>query len=59
MNAKRSVLVGIALIFVWAILAFGAAIPSGWVHVPLGLAVVFLARAVIVGGPDESKDTTP
>ncbi len=29
----------------WAILAFVLAVPSGWVHLPLALGCVLLARA--------------
>ncbi len=30
----------------WIILAFVLAIPSGWVHLPLALGAVLLARAI-------------
>jgi len=31
----------------WILLAFVAAIPNGWVHVPLVVAVVLLVRAMV------------
>jgi hypothetical protein len=49
MNAKTSVLVAAVLIVGWAVLAFGVQLRNGWVHVPLGVGVVFLARAIVVG----------
>ncbi len=36
----------------WVIVAFVVAWPSGWAHLPLVLAVILLARA-IVHEPDE------
>jgi uncharacterized membrane protein len=33
----------------WILLAFVAAIPSGWVHVPLVAAVLLLVRAIVGG----------
>jgi len=35
---------------VWAVLVYVLAVPSGWVHVPLALGFVLLARG-IVGKP--------
>lgn len=37
------------LLIVWVVLAFVAAIPSGWVHVPLALGCVLAARGIVVG----------
>ncbi len=35
----------------WIILAFVLAIPSGWVHLPLALGTVLLAKAIAEGRP--------
>ncbi|UCF40417.1 MAG: hypothetical protein JSW43_11900 [Gemmatimonadota bacterium] len=37
------------LLIVWVVLAFVAAIPSGWVHVPLALGCVLAARGIVRG----------
>ena len=39
----------ILCILLWIVLAFVAAIPSGWVHVPLALGVTLVATAIIEG----------
>ncbi len=39
----------ILLLIAWVLLAFVAAIPSGWVHVPLALACILIARGIVVG----------
>ena len=36
-------------LLLWIFLAFVAAIPSGWVHVPLIVSVVLLAMAIVGG----------
>ena len=38
---------GILLLVLWVVLAFVLAIPSGWVHAPLALGCVLLARAIV------------
>jgi hypothetical protein len=38
---------GAVLLVLWVLLAFVFAIPSGWVHAPLALGCVLLARAVV------------
>jgi len=38
---------GILLLILWVVLAFVLAIPSGWVHVPLALGCILLARAIV------------
>jgi len=40
-------MVAILSLVVWVILAFVVAIPSGWVHVPLGLGCVLLVRGLV------------
>ena len=40
-------LAGMICLVLWVLLAFVLAIPSGWVHVPLALGCVLLARAVV------------
>jgi hypothetical protein len=39
----------VACVAVWIYLAFVAAIPNGWVHVPLVVAVILLARGIVIG----------
>jgi hypothetical protein len=55
MNTRNSILAAFALIVLWIVLAFGLAIPSGWVHVPLGAGIVFIARAIVLGS-DQTPD---
>jgi uncharacterized membrane protein (DUF485 family) len=40
-------MLAILCLVVWFILAFVVAIPSGWVHVPLGLGSVFMVRGLV------------
>jgi hypothetical protein len=37
------------LLIAWVLLVFVAAIPSGWVHVPLALGCLLVARGIVVG----------
>lgn len=37
------------LLILWVLLAYVAAIPSGWVHLPLALGCVLAARGIVVG----------
>ena len=39
----------IVCLVLWIYLAFIAAIPSGWVHAPLIIAVTLIARGIVVG----------
>jgi uncharacterized membrane protein (DUF485 family) len=48
---RFSVVGALASLLLWIFLAFVAAIPSGWVHVPLIAAVVLIAIAI----PSERK----
>ena len=41
------VLGALAGVAIWIYLAFVAAMPSGWVHLPLVVAVVLLARGIV------------
>jgi hypothetical protein len=46
---------GIAAILcflIWIVLTFVLALPTGWVHIPLMLAVVLTVRAIVGGKPD-------
>ena len=47
MNA--SLIAAIICIVLWIFLAFVAAIPSGWVHLPLAVGVVLIAKAILDG----------
>jgi hypothetical protein len=44
---NTSLIGALACAALWIVLAFVAAIPSGWVHVPLVAAVILLARAIV------------
>lgn len=44
----------VILLTVWAILVFAVAPHTGWVHVPLGVGVILMARG-IVGKPREGS----
>jgi len=57
MNARNSILAAFALIVLWAVLAFGLGLATGWVHIPLGAGVVFIARAIVMGD-DRSPDSS-
>jgi hypothetical protein len=39
----------VACLALWVVLAFVMAVPSGWVHVPLALATVLIAVAIVRG----------
>ena len=47
---NRYLVLAVACIVVWVILAFGLAIPSGWVHVPLAAGGILLARGILGTG---------
>jgi len=49
MNAKTSILVAAASLVTWIVLTYGMQIESGWVHIPLAVAVGLVARAIVVG----------
>jgi hypothetical protein len=40
----------ILCLVLWVVLAFVMALPSGWVHLPLAIGCILIARA-IVGNP--------
>jgi uncharacterized membrane protein len=41
----------IVCLVLWIYLAFIAAIPSGWVHAPLIISVILIARGIVIGKP--------
>ncbi len=43
--------IAIAALILWIGLTFGLTLETGWVHIPLGVAAIFIARAVIVSDP--------
>ena len=53
LNVKRDqmkfLLVGTASLGAWIILAFGLAVPSGWVHIPLAVGTVLIAMGIVTG----------
>jgi len=52
---KLSFIVAVTMLALWIVLTFVAAIPSGWVHIPLGVGVVFIARGIVLGGSSTSR----
>ena len=34
-------------LILWLVLAFALAIPSGWVHLPLAIGCILIARAIV------------
>ena len=47
-----AMVLAIASLILWIVLAFVVAIPSGWVHVPLAGGVVLLAVGIVEGTRD-------
>ena len=43
----------------WVVLAFIAAIPSGWVHLPLAAGTVLLAISFVHGGKRRESNDQP
>lgn len=48
-----SILGGVACVGLWIVLAFVAAIPSGWVHLPLAIGVTLIARGLVLIPPPD------
>jgi uncharacterized membrane protein len=44
---NRYFLLALIALVLWVVLAFGVAIPSGWVHVPLALGAVLIAIGIV------------
>ena len=40
-------IIGFALLGVWILLAFVAALQTGWAHVPLAIGVIFIAMGIV------------
>jgi hypothetical protein len=40
-------LLALVSLVLWGVLAFGIAVPTGWVHVPLILGVVLIAVGIV------------
>jgi hypothetical protein len=47
-------LLALICLVLWLVLAFGAAIPSGWVHAPLAVAAVLVAVGIVKA--DEARN---
>lgn len=52
---NRWLLAGLALVLLWVGLAFVAAWPSGWVHLPLAAGVVLIAVGIVRSDPDSDS----
>ncbi|MDH4045448.1 MAG: hypothetical protein OEY20_13850 [Gemmatimonadota bacterium] len=54
---RRSVLltlVALACLMLWIVLAFVRPMPSGWVHVPLVVAVLLAVRAIVAADDERA-----
>jgi hypothetical protein len=51
MKASVSLMLAVVFLALWVALAFVVKIPSGWVHVPLGLGATLVAVAIIESRP--------
>ncbi|MFQ5550284.1 MAG: hypothetical protein ACE5FJ_03490 [Gemmatimonadales bacterium] len=52
---KADLTVGTVSLIAWIVLVFVVQWPSGWAHVPLGIAFVTAARLVVLSGSDAPK----
>jgi hypothetical protein len=48
-------LLAVICLVLWLVLAFGLALPSGWVHIPLAAAAVLVAVGIVKA--DETRST--
>jgi hypothetical protein len=46
---------GVACLGLWIVLAFVVAIPSGWVHLPLAIGAVLIARGLALTQPHDVR----
>ena len=58
---KRAValLIAVACLAGWVVLAFVMAVPSGWVHVPLAAGACVVAYAIILSPPANAEPKGP
>lgn len=54
-----ALLLAIASLVLWVFLAFVAAIPSGWVHLPLAAGSVLLVIGIVHGGRRAGTNDSP
>lgn len=47
---NRYFLLALVALILWVVLAFGMAIPTGWVHLFLALGVVLIAIGIVQSG---------
>ena len=47
---NRYFLLALVALILWAVLAFGLAVPTGWVHLLLALGVVLIAVGIVESG---------
>ncbi len=52
-DQKTNIAIAAGALVLWGALTFGITLETGWVHLPLGAAVIFIARAIIM------SDNTP
>lgn len=54
-----ALLLAIASLVLWVLLAFVAAIPNGWVHLPLAIGSVLLVIGIVQGGRGAGTNDHP
>ncbi len=52
---KLSMIGALFMLLLWVLLAFVLQFATGWVHVPLALSAVLLARAIILSDDSSSE----
>ena len=52
---NRYLLLALVSLILWAVLAFGMALPTGWVHLFLAAATVLMAVAIVRGDGDAKR----
>lgn len=51
MNARWSLVLGVALMIAWIVLGLVVPLGAGWVHLLLAAGVMLLIRGVVLGRP--------
>ena len=51
MNARWSLVLGVALMIAWIVLGLVVPLGAGWVHLLLAVGVMLLIRGVVLGWP--------
>jgi len=51
LRVNATLLIAVAMVIVWIVLAFVVHLPNGWVHLPYVAAVLLFARRILLGAP--------